>query len=280
MIIKGLKRAGVAVVVIVIAGGVISNTEMGSYVCSSFNKATSTLKGSIPIELELQRARDTLKQIIPEMHANIRLIAKEEVEIATLKKEIETGDSNLITVANNIQQMKQKLTNQHTSYKIGRYKYSREQIKSELERKFVTYKEAELVLQSKIRLLASREKAYQESMALLETTQSQKEILASQIEDLEARYRIQQSVGVGTIVEVDSSKLTQTEKIINEIRQRLETDERVLALEGRLVDMNPTNEEKSEGELLTEIDDYFSTEEGNEVIIAIEEEYESDGGLR
>jgi hypothetical protein len=40
------------------------------------------VKDAVPIEFQIQRARDSLNDIIPEMQANIRLIAQQEVEIA------------------------------------------------------------------------------------------------------------------------------------------------------------------------------------------------------
>ena len=49
------------------------------------------VKESVPIEFELKRAKALLDEIIPDMHANIRLIAQEEVEIAALQASLDRG---------------------------------------------------------------------------------------------------------------------------------------------------------------------------------------------
>ena len=86
---KWIKRGVVGLVLFVVVGGLLFGTELSSYVRSSAKMTQDVVKDAVPIEFELRRAQDLLENILPEIHANIQLIAKEEVEISALKREIQ-----------------------------------------------------------------------------------------------------------------------------------------------------------------------------------------------
>ena len=94
MIMKWLKRSVIVVAGVSLVGGMLFGKDVVSYVRSSAKSVQTVVKDSVPIEFELRRARDLLDEIIPEMHANVRLIAQEEVEVAALNVDIaKNGDS-------------------------------------------------------------------------------------------------------------------------------------------------------------------------------------------
>ena len=79
MIRKAIKYGVVPVVALLLVGGLMFGSDLGSYISSSARSVRESVKDSVPTEFELQRARDLLEQIVPEMHANIRLIAQVKV---------------------------------------------------------------------------------------------------------------------------------------------------------------------------------------------------------
>src|SRR3954463_14124633 len=68
--------------------GVISSRDVVSYRTSGARSIRTSVHDAVPVEFQLRRAHDLVQDIIPEMHANIRLIAQQEVEIASLKEDI------------------------------------------------------------------------------------------------------------------------------------------------------------------------------------------------
>jgi len=215
---------------------------------------------SDPVEFELQRARDMAEDIIPEMHDNIRLIAEEEIEIANLKNSIEESQEGLDAEKNRIARLKTMLTNNFASYRVNGYEYSRQQVRSDLAKSFDRYKEAEVILESKRRMLASREQSLSAAIQLLEQTRSQKALLEEKIQSLESQHRLIQASAVGSKLKLDDSKLAQTEKLIQQIKKRLDVSERILAHEGKFVQTIPVDT-VDEKDLLAEIDEHFSVDE-------------------
>lgn len=262
MLRKWFKRSLVIVAVCFLVGTLVFGKDVIGYVRSSVKWTQESVKNSVPIEFELRRARDMIEEILPEIHANIRMIAQEEVEIASLTKETADSEKAFAEEKSRIGKLRNALKDEKQRYTINSRQYSRTQLTEELIHRFDRFKEAELILESKKRLLATRERSLDSAMELLEKTKSQKSLLAAKIEGLESKHRLIKASAIGTGVTIDSSKVAQTEKLIRNIKKRLDVAERVLSHESKFVQTIDV-EEISEQELVEQIDDYFSANEQN-----------------
>lgn len=266
MCIKWLKRSVLVVVGIVFVGGILLGRDMVSYLHSSAKSVQVAVKEAVPIEFELKRASDLLEEIIPEMHANIRLIAQEEVEIAALKADIAQSEKSISEEQVRIAKLRDALAQPQIRYTYGGREYSRSYVKDDLAQRFERFKESELMLASKQRLLNSRQNSLNAAVALLEKTRSNKRMLEDKIQTLASQYRLVKAASVGSKIEVDNSKMAQTEKLIAQIQKRLDVAERVLAHESQFVqeiDVDAVVEE----DLLTQVDDYFREKEPQEQFV-------------
>jgi hypothetical protein len=257
MVRKWIKRIVIVTLCVGVVGGLVFGKNLVSYMHSAGKSIQRAFTSSVPVEFELQRARDMVEDIIPEMHANIRLIAEEEVEIDNLKKSIEASQQGLDAEKNRIARLKTMLTNNFASYRVNGYEFTHQQVRDDLAKSFDRYKEAEVILESKRRMLASREKSLSAAIQLLEQTRSQKALLEEKIQSLESQHRLIQASAVGSRLKLDDSKLAQTEKLIRQIKTRLDVSERILAHEGKFVQHIPVDT-VNEQDLFAEIDEHFS----------------------
>lgn len=259
MILRWAKWGVMGVVGLGLVGGMLFGKDAISYVKSSARGVRTAVKDSVPVEFELRRARDMVEEIIPEMHANIRLIAQEEVEVAALKGEIIKSQESLKDEENKIKALRVALEQPRVEYSFAGRTYGHNEVKEDLEARFARYKESEVVLASKIKLLDSREKSLAAAMQMLDKTKSQKRILENRIEALASQYRTLQAAATGSQFQVDSSKLAQTQKLIGEIQKRLDVAERVMAHESKFAGAIPVDEIDSvtETDLVAQVDDYF-----------------------
>ena len=95
-------------------------------------------------------------------------------------------------------------------------------------------------------------------MQVLEQTRSRKRMLQDKIESLASQHRLVKAASVGSNIQVDNSKLAQTEKLITQIKKRLDVAERILAHESQFVQAIPVDAVVEE-DLLTQVDDYFQS---------------------
>lgn len=244
-----------------VIGGLLFGSEVYSYMRSSTRHVQNAVKENIPLEFELQRARDLLEEIIPEMQANIKLIAQEEVEIAALKADITRSGENLAKAENRVEKLRDMCGPQLASYSYGNQILTRQQVTEKLAHSFDQFKEATALHESKKRMLASREQSLAAALDMLEKTRSQKAMLAEKIQTLESQYRLVQAASVGSPVQIDNSKLAQTEQLIGRIKKRLDVAERILAHQARFTEDTIIEEQPiNEAELLSSIDEYFAPE--------------------
>jgi hypothetical protein len=259
MICKMIKFGVMGTAAAVLVGGLVFGRDLASYVRSSSRSISAAMKDNVPIEFELRRARDLLDDIVPEMQANIRAIAEQEVEIASLRGEVEESQKALAEQKLQVGKVRDCLARPGDAFSIGHISYSRDELKDDLARRFERTKEAEMVLAGKKRLLSNREKSLAAAMQLFDRTRSQRAMLENQIASLESQHKMVQLASVGSGVQVDHSKLAQTEQLISQIKKQLDVAERVLAHKAKFVDSIPVETTVNEQDLLSEVDSYLSS---------------------
>jgi len=263
MICKAIKSVVLVGLGVGLVGGLLFGREAVSYFRSAVGSVRDVAKDNVPIEFELRRARDLVNDIIPEMQANIRVIAQQEVEIANLKTDLVQSKKALCDEQCKIQKLREVLLTQQTSYNLNSLNYSRMAVTDELSRRFDRYKEAEVILAGKQRLLENREKSLQAGISMLEKTRSQKSMLESQIETLEGQFRLVQAAAVGSKLNIDHSKLAQTQKVLADIKKQLDVAERVLAHESKFAEEIKVDT-VDEKELVASVDDHFANHKSAE----------------
>jgi hypothetical protein len=255
---KAVKWSVMAGVGAMGAGMVLFGGDLVSYARSSVGAVRSTVKDSVPMDFELRRARDMVEQIVPELHANVRLIAQEEVEVASLQEDIAASSARLASERTALVRQREMLGTEQVLFTLGGQRYERSEVVADLARRADHVGEAQVILASKERLLKSRQGALESARQALAKSRTQKALLEDRVEALESQYRLVQAAGHGSSLAIDGSKLAQTQQLIDQIKKRLDVAERVLAHEARFTAPIPL-EAISEEKVLAEVDELLST---------------------
>lgn len=261
-----LKYCAAAGVGVVVVGGMIFGSELFSYIRTSTGAVRETVRESVPIEFELKRARDLIDDILPEIHANVRLIAEDEVEIAALQKNLERSNEELATDRRLLSEIRDKLDTQNVSYEISGRTYSRKQLAQQASLKLDRLKDAEMIQASRQRLLETRQKSLQAAMQMLDRARDRKAELEQKVESLVAQHRLVKASAIGSRFHVDDSKLSKADQLLSDIQKRVDVSERILAHDS--VSEITMDDVLDEDELLSEIDDHLGTAESKDVEIA------------
>ena len=257
MLWKLIKLSTLATGGALLVGGLVFGTELASYVRSSCREVRSAVRDNIPIEFELRRARDLLDGVGPELHNNVRLVAEQEVEIASLKGDIDQGRRNLQDEKYRVQKLRDSLSSAQSSFSFGDLTYTRDQVAQELSRQFTHYREAEAALTAKAQLLESRQRSLAAAMEAMEAAKGQKATLEAQIDGLEAQYRLVEASSGGTNLQIDHSRLSQAQRVVADIRKQLAVAEHVLAHEAKFTQPVPIDI-VDEKDLLTQVDEHLN----------------------
>jgi TolA-binding protein len=207
--------------------------EALSYIRTAGRQMRQSVNDKIPVEFQLRRARDLLGDILPEMQANVRVMAQQEVEIEAVREDIDQSQKSLTEEAGRIKILREAVTSGRSSFTLSGLTYSRDQLVSELSRRFDRYREAEQILAAKRKLLDNRRQALAAAEQQLDQMRVRKVALESQVESLTGQYRLVQAASSNSRVQVDPGKLAQAEHLVSEIRQQLNVAEHVLAREAK-----------------------------------------------
>ncbi len=260
MVFRLVKYGVVGVGSVGLLGALVFGRDVASYLGCSARSVQTAVRDSVPVEFELERARDMVEGIIPELQANIRLIAQEEVEIAALQKDIDRSQERLEEEKSRIAQQRDTLETQQVSHKRNGRQPSRQHLAHELAQRFGHYKEGQIILASKQRLLETRERSLQAAVQMLDRTRARKSQIQQQIESLAAQHRLLKAAAVTAQVQIDGSKLARAEKLLSQITKRLDIAERVLKHESEFIPIEP-EDVVNEADLMSELDEYFTNED-------------------
>jgi hypothetical protein len=260
MCMKVVKFGVLSVLGLGLGAGLLFGRDAVSYVRSGVREVRTAAHDNVPVEFQLRRARDLVNDIVPEIQANVRAIAQQEVEIESLKADIEQSDKSIADEKVRIAKVRDCLNTTQASFAFGEHAYTREQLKNDLARRFDSTKESQIVLAGKKRLLENREKSLTAAEQMLEKARSQKMTLESQIATLESQNRLVKAAAMGSCSEIDNTKLAQSQKLIDDIKKQLDVAERVLAHESRFVEPIQIDT-VTEKDLLSQVDDYLDSKD-------------------
>jgi hypothetical protein len=269
MLWKAIKVTAITLGGAALAGGFVYGTQMGSYVRSTCNSMFRTVKESVPVDFQLQRARDLLADTGPEMTRNVRLMAEEEVDIADLRADISRTQQSLADEKSRLSRLRDNLATSQASFTFGDFAYTRQELADELSRRFQNYQQGLAAETQKEQLLIDRQRALGAAMQAMDLARAQRTTLESEIEGLEGRYRLAQATAAGSGEPIDNSKLSQASQAVDEIRRQLDISDRMLAQEARFTQPMPLDS-VNEKDLLTQVDAQLSGNQAQNAAPAID----------
>lgn len=233
-------------------------TSVGSYARTGYHQAKRCFKGQVPIEFEIQRAKQLLAELAPNIHQTLRTIAEEEVKIARLHSEVALTEQNLDRERVAIQALKDQVAKGLASYNLGRRNYTADELRRELNRRFTSFQRAESSLTARKEVLKAREDSLRAARSQYDELLDGKQRLEADIAALEARYRTIEAQKSANQIYIDDSKFAKVQSLIQEIEDRLNVNQIVAEKEGNLLKRVPV-EDLPPADLVEQVDEYFGS---------------------
>lgn len=272
MLGKAIKFVFVGTLLVAVVGGALFGTGALAYLKTGARRVQETVNDQIPVEFEMQRARDMLNDIIPELQGNIRAIAQDEVEIANLQADIKNSSVNLESEKTQIAKLRDQLTTQTVAFVDGA-PVSESRMAEKLATRFKHFKEAEMILESKVKLLETRERSLQAALQMFDRAKARKAELEQKIEAMVAQHRLIQARSYASKTNINGSQLNRADSLLTQIQKRLDVAERVLAHEGEFVGILEDSPVDAKS-VVAEVDEYFKSDKQVEVATASHAESE------
>jgi len=254
--IKRTLFVGAGVLLLV---GLFVGRDTVSYVKTAWTRVHMSAKDTIPVSFELDRARNMIKNLAPEIKHNMERIAQEEVEVAKLQRKLDKQEKLLAKSRSDIMRLKTDLESGDSHFVYAGRTYTEGQVKSDLANRFQYFKTSEATATQLRKILAAREKCLNAAREKLEGMLASKRQLEVEVENLEARLKMVEVAQTTSEFNFDDSQLARTRDLINDIATRLEVSEKLLNQNVQLYDRIPLEESASDNDhILDAVTAYFN----------------------
>ncbi|MDP6447455.1 MAG: hypothetical protein QF805_26905 [Pirellulaceae bacterium] len=250
--------------VLVVAGGValllglLFGRNVCSYVSTAADRMHQTVRDNVPIDFEIDRAKKMIQSLDKDIMQNRIVIAREEVKVAKLEKQITGAKDQLAKRRTDILRLTDDLESGTESFVYSGEVFTAKQVKSDLANRFEQFQVQEKTLTDLNRILSARKsglQAAQDKFAKMKATKAQ---LKVEVEHLEARLKILALTQAESDVSLDDGRLSQTKELVSDIKTRLEVAESLVGTEGSYVGEIKLDDQTDENQdIVEQVTDYF-----------------------
>lgn len=248
MIVGGLVVGGL--------GAAALGTSAVSYVRTGISSIQQNIKDQIPVEVEIARARDMIVALKPEIAQNLHTIAREEVEVGRLEKEVSHKHASLAKAKKDMLRLKDDVAATPTRLVYAGREYTVDQVREDLQHRFKQFQTQEATATKLEKILAARQKNLDAARRKLDEMLSAKRQLEIEVENLQARLTMVEVAETSSQLAINDSQLSQTRQLLDEIASRIDVAEKLVDSEGVLEGTIPLDEPVS-ADIVNQITDYF-----------------------
>jgi DNA repair exonuclease SbcCD ATPase subunit len=252
------KKVAAGVAGALVVGGFIFGKDFVSYVRTAGTEVQEAVKGSVPMEFELKRAKDLLANIDPEIKSAKTTVARQDVDIEDLKGKIAKRVDGLTKDRSELLTRRDELKVDKTTFLVSNKSYTRDQLESDLKSRLNRVKQSESTLSEEEKLLTRKEAAAEANRQKLDFMMKQKKELELKIEWLQARLDQVKATEAVHDVAIDDSEFTRVKNLVDQIDKDLKVREKVVDTETTPADgLIPVESKDAPKGVLDEVDAYL-----------------------
>ena len=252
MLKKSAYVGGAAALLLVLLFG----ADAWTYVRTGLRNTQAAVTDNIPIEFQLERARNMIKDLNPEIEKNMRMIAREEVEICGLKEELKGLDSKLTKSEREVLRLTADLKRGDSNFVYAGKSYSSDQVKLDLENRFNRHKTLKSTVDSLAKVVAKREQGLSAAQEKLAAMQAAKGQLEADVAELAARNQMVLVAQSSSTFKFDNSVLSRVQETVKDIGTRISVHEKLVNADtAPLGEINL--EEKQQKDITEEVTRFF-----------------------
>jgi chromosome segregation ATPase len=238
---------------------VLFGRDAASYVSTTYHQLTSSVQESVPIEFQIDRARQMVNDLEPEIRRSMHVIAKEEVALEQLNGQIHHNQDRADKDKNDILRLQADLGRGKDVYRYASRTYSSDDVKQDLARRFNRFKVADDTLASMKQMRDAREKNLDAAQQKLGAMINARRKLEVDLQNLETKRKLVEVAQASSEYVFDDSQLARCKELIGDIRTRLDVSAK-LANADVNVDVEIPLDEATPSDITDQVADYFQLE--------------------
>jgi chromosome segregation ATPase len=239
----------------------------GSYVRTAVHKAHEAIADNEPLDFKLDRARQMIRDLDPEIRKAMHVIAKEEVAVQSLKEEQGEASTRLAKSEKDIMRLKTDLESGNSYFTYAGVQYEKDYVETDLRNRFERHKVMQDTYDMHTKRLAAREVALQAARDKLTAMENARQQLVVSVENLEARLKTLEVAQANSDLNLDDSRLSQAKELVKDISTRIDVAEKLVNAVSK-VPGEINLDEPTEQDTLKEVTAYFGQERPSKANVA------------
>ena len=262
-----IKKLVVTTLGVGVLGGVLGVTNLGSYFTTGFRQVSNSVEESVPIAFQIDRARNMVRDLEPEIRRSMHTIAKEEVEVAELDKRLQTAVAKADKDKSEIMRLQSDLKSGKNVFRYAGHSYSEGEVKEDLARRFNRFKTVDGTIESMQQMRDARQRNLDAAREKLTAMMSAQRQLQVDVENLEAKLKLVEVAEASSDFQFDDSKLARAKQLMTDIRTRLDVAAKLANADVNFQKEIPLDETVAE-DVTEQVAEYFGLEAKGETKIA------------
>ena len=254
-----LKKMIVAVLAVIGLSVVAAKTDLTSYFTTAYRKLAGSVEESVPMQFQIDRARNMVRDLEPEIRRSMHVIAKEEVEVGELDKRIDGSAKKSEKDKSEIMRLQSDLSGGRGVFHYAGHSYTEGEVKQDLSRRFNRFKTADATLSSLKQMRDARQRNLEAAQQKLTAMISAQRQLQVEVENLEAKLKLVQVAEASSDFQFDDSQLARCKDLMTDIRTRLDVAAKLASADVGVQEEIPLTETVDEN-VSEQITAYFGLE--------------------
>jgi chromosome segregation ATPase len=217
---------------LVLVGLFVFGRHAASYVGTGAGWVRDTVKESVPLGFEIDRARNMVGSLEPEIKKNMHVIAKEEAEVERLEQQVNRAKEKLAKDNEDLKQLRNDVLTGKTEFNYSGRIYKVSQVKADMANRLARVKTADGTIETLEDILAARRQGLEAGKQKLDAMLDAKQQLLAKIENLEMRMKMVELAEASNAYSFDDSKLGAVKELVNDLQTRIQVAEKLVTVEG------------------------------------------------
>jgi len=269
-----IKKAILLTMGVGLTMAVLFARNAASYVSTTYHRFTATVEDSVPVDFQIDRARQMVRDLDPEIRRSMHVIAKEEVALEQLNSQLNNNQDKADKDKKDILRLQTDLGQNKGTYHYASRSYTTDEVKHELSNRFNRFKVADDTLASMKQMRDAREKNLDAARQKLAAMINARRKLEVDVQNLEAKRKLVEVAQASSDYVFDDTQLARAKDLINDIRTRLD-----VAAKLANADVNVPTEiqlnDASPADITDQVTEYFKLD-GKDTKVANEKKSEGD----
>jgi len=251
-----IKKAILLVLGVGLTTGVLFGRNAASYVSTTYHRLTSSVEESVPVDFQIDRAKQMVRDLDPEIRRSMHVIAKEEVALEQLNTQIGGNQDKTDKEKQDILRLQSDLGTNKKTFQYASRTYTCDEVKQDLSRRFNRFKVADDTLSSMKQMRDAREKNLDAARQKLSAMINARRKLEVDVQNLEAKRKLVEVAQASSDYVFDDSQLARAKELITDIRTRLDVAAKLANADVNVETEIPLNE-TAPADITDQVAQYF-----------------------